>query len=74
MIVGQNAPTRDGKRRAVLFGDHLQMAEVVLPQQYVFPTGGGYFFIPSLAALREVIAPRPAETHKPSPARRTRPK
>jgi hypothetical protein len=50
------------------------MAEVVLPQQYVIPTGGGYFFIPSLAALREVIAPRPAETHKPSPARRTRPK
>jgi Dyp-type peroxidase family len=58
MIVGQNAPARDGVRRAVVFGEGLQMAEVRLPHQHVIATGGGYFFVPSLGALRTVIAPQ----------------
>lgn len=57
LIVGQNSAARDGVRRAVIFGKGLQAAEVRLPQQYVIATGGGYFFVPSLSALKTVIAP-----------------
>jgi Dyp-type peroxidase family len=59
MIVGQNAAARDGVRRATVFGKGLQTAEVRMPKQYVIATGGGYFFVPSLSALRTVIAPPP---------------
>jgi hypothetical protein len=34
----------------------LQQEEVSAAGQFVIPTGGGYFFVPSLSALREVIA------------------
>jgi Dyp-type peroxidase family len=71
LIVGQNAAARDGVRRAVVFGDRLQMAEVRLPAQYVIPTGGGYFFVPSLSTLRHVIAPAP-RTRAAEPAARPR--
>jgi Dyp-type peroxidase family len=57
MIVGQNAATADGVRRCHLFGAQLQSAEVSADRQFVVPTGGGYFFIPSLSAIRTVIAP-----------------
>jgi hypothetical protein len=57
MIVGQNQTPRDGVRRAVLFGEGLQIAQVQAPRQFVIPTGGGYFFVPSLPALRRVIVP-----------------
>jgi Dyp-type peroxidase family len=69
MLVGQNAAARDGVRRAVVFGKGLQAAEVRLPAQYVIPTGGGYFFTPSLSALRTVIAPtgRPAAREAAAP-------
>jgi Dyp-type peroxidase family len=55
MIVGQNAPTSDGVRRCVLFGSGLQQAMVEAPGQFVTPTGGGYFFVPSKNALSAVI-------------------
>jgi Dyp-type peroxidase family len=58
MIVGQNQATLDGVRRAVVFGKGLQIAQVQAPGQFVIPTGGGYFFVPSLLALRQVIAPQ----------------
>jgi Dyp-type peroxidase family len=61
MIVGQNAPTDDGTRRCTLFGSGLTQAQVQADEQFVIPTGGGYFFIPSRSALSTVIAP-PAAT------------
>lgn len=58
MIVGQNAATPDGTRRCHLFGMQLQTGEVTTQRQFVAPSGGGYFFLPSLTALRDtVLAP-----------------
>jgi deferrochelatase/peroxidase EfeB len=56
MIVGQNAATSDGIRRCSIFGNGFQIAEVIAPKQWVVPTGGGYFFVPSVSAVREVLA------------------
>jgi Dyp-type peroxidase family len=57
MIIGQNAATADGVRRCHVFGAQLQATEVRARKQFVIPTGGGYFFVPSLSALLQVIAP-----------------
>jgi Dyp-type peroxidase family len=57
MIVGQNAATADGTRRCILFGSGLTQAQVEAADQFVIPTGGGYFFVPSISALTTVIAP-----------------
>jgi deferrochelatase/peroxidase EfeB len=56
MIVGQNAAAEGGVRRCTIFGSGLQQEQVNAPNQWVIPTGGGYFFVPSITALREVIA------------------
>jgi Dyp-type peroxidase family len=56
MIVGQNAAAEGGVRRCTIFGSGLQQEEVRAAGQSVIPTGGGYFFVPSVSALREVIA------------------
>ncbi len=55
-ILGQSQ-ARDGSRRRtfnVRIGgaDH----ELVAPEDWVIPTGGGYFFAPSISAIREVLA------------------
>lgn len=55
MIVGQNAATPDSIRRCHLFGAQLQSGEVRAQKQFVAPSGGGYFFLPSLSALRDVV-------------------
>jgi len=56
MLVGQNAATRDGVRRCSIFGKALAQAEVRATKQWVIPTGGGYFFLPSVSALQAVLA------------------
>jgi Dyp-type peroxidase family len=56
MVVGQNAPAEDGVRRCGIFGSGLEQAEVKTAKQWVIPTGGGYFFVPSISALRDVLA------------------
>jgi deferrochelatase/peroxidase EfeB len=56
LIVGQNAATADGVRRCTIFGSGLQQAQVEASRQWVIPTGGGYFFVPSISALQAVIA------------------
>lgn len=56
MVIGQNAAAREGVRRCAIFGSGFEQAEVRAARQWVIPTGGGYFFVPSISALREVIA------------------
>ncbi len=56
MLVGQNAASADGVRRAIAFPPgSTEPFALAADQQWVVPTGGGYFFIPSLSALRTVL-------------------
>jgi Dyp-type peroxidase family len=55
LIVGQNAVADGQVRTCTIFGSGAQAAQVSAKNQWVIPTGGGYFFIPSLAALENVI-------------------
>ena len=57
MIVGQNARPRMACGDVISSVPQLQSGEVTARRQFVVPTGGGYFFVPSLNALRTVIAP-----------------
>jgi Dyp-type peroxidase family len=57
ILMGQNdTPGENRVRRCVLFGSGVQQATVATAAQWIVPTGGGYFFVPSLTALREVLA------------------
>jgi hypothetical protein len=44
-------------RQCSLSGAPGDIAEVKTAAEWVKPTGGGYFFSPSLSALRDVISP-----------------
>ncbi len=57
LLVGQNGePGQGGQRQAIVFGEDFEAGEVVAKDIYVIPTGGGYFFTPSISALRDVIS------------------
>jgi len=57
LLVGQNDTEGEGRvRRCVLFGSAVQEASVATSAQWIIPTGGGYFFVPGIEALREVLA------------------
>lgn len=57
LLVGQNPATgEDGVRRCVLFGAGVQQASVETNARWIVPTGGGYFFLPSLGAIRTVLS------------------
>lgn len=56
ILVGQNDAFGENRiRSCVLFGDGLQQAQINTSAQWIIPTGGGYFFVPSIRALREVL-------------------
>jgi Dyp-type peroxidase family len=57
MFVGQNNSPGQGRvRRCTLFGTGLQPAEFSTDQDWVIPSGGGYFFVPSISAIGDVLA------------------
>lgn len=57
ILVGQNGAAGEKReRRCVLFGSGIQQANLATNAQWIVPTGGGYFFVPSLSALRDVLS------------------
>ena len=48
-------PGEDRVRRCVIFGKGVQQASLSTDAQWIIPTGGGYFFVPSISAMLEVI-------------------
>ncbi len=57
LLVGQNGqPGENRVRRCTVFGAGLDKATIEMQQDYVVPTGGGYFFSPSISALRDTLA------------------
>jgi hypothetical protein len=56
-IIGQNgAPDGQRMRRCVMFGSDLKESHLSTTRRWVIPTGGGYFFLPSKSALKEVLS------------------
>jgi len=56
MFVGQNGAIGEGReRRCVIFGSEVRQAEIRTAKQWVIPTGGGYFFVPSISTLRNIL-------------------
>jgi Dyp-type peroxidase family len=53
LLVGQNPATGQSRmRKCVLFGAQLEQTTLRTDAQWVIPTGGGYFFLPSISALK----------------------
>lgn len=57
LLVGQNASAGENRiRRCVIFGSGAEQAEIETAAQWIIPSGGGYFFVPSISAVRDVLA------------------
>lgn len=55
-IVGNDAAATEGEGgRFLMFGSDLSQQDVVASDRFVTMTGGGYFFVPSLALLRDLL-------------------
>jgi hypothetical protein len=56
-VVGENGqPGENRVRQCVLFGAEAARGTVSTGSDFVIPTGGGYFFSPSIGALKGVLA------------------
>ena len=68
LIVGQNGQPKQGRvRSATVYGKDLSAATVTTERDFVIPTGGEYFFSPSVSALRGALgdaAPRPPRVNR----------
>jgi Dyp-type peroxidase family len=57
MIVGMNGrPGEERARSCVMFGSGLQTATPSTMKEWIFQTGGGYFFSPGIAAMRDMLS------------------
>ena len=58
LLVGQNGQPGEGRiRAATLLNGDANSATVTATNEFVIPTGGGYFFSPSISAITSVLAP-----------------
>jgi Dyp-type peroxidase family len=55
-ILGQSGRDSERKRWLVVVGTNGEQRTLELPHDFVTATGGGYFFAPSLRAIRDVLA------------------
>jgi Dyp-type peroxidase family len=56
-VIGQNGSGDRSRKVNVRLGDRFET--LTLPREWVIPRGGGYFFSPSIHALREVLGGSP---------------
>jgi Dyp-type peroxidase family len=56
MISGRMPSTGDGVRRCSIFGAEGQEEDVRADERFITSSGGAYFFVPSLCAIRDVLA------------------
>lgn len=55
-LIGQHEDSPGNRVRQIeLLGEDGSMETISLPSEWIIPTGGGYFFSPSVSALRDVI-------------------
>lgn len=62
MLAGRMPSDGGATRRCTIFGAQGQQEQVSSDKPFVTSSGGGYFFVPSLGALKDVLSaePRPA--------------
>lgn len=59
MVIGQNGQPGQARKRTCALVKPPRAGEVTAIADAVIPTGGGYFFSPSISALRDVLAVAP---------------
>ena len=56
LLIGQNNAVGEQRlRECIMFGSETQQAAISTRVQWVIPTDGGYFFVPSISSLRDVL-------------------
>lgn len=58
MLAGRQSLVNGGARHCTIFGANGQGGRVEARENFVVLSGGGYFFVPSLDAIRKVLAPQ----------------
>jgi deferrochelatase/peroxidase EfeB len=56
IIIGQNGQDAQRERSVQLVATNQQPETVTFDREWVIPTGGGYFFAPSIEALKTVLS------------------